>query len=98
MATTVPFPPAPKGDAYSWRATFPDASYLDGAPDNVLAQIRDSRATLVGSWTVTVDGTALVFTLDGIDFGPGIFFTDVQIGDRTYIERSPFQVTRGVSV
>lgn len=94
---TVPFPPAPRGDSYRWRATFPDASYLVGAPGNVIAQIRDSRNELVAEWDVTVDGAALVLELEAIDFGPGIFFTDVQVGTKTYIERSRLQITRGIS-
>jgi hypothetical protein len=92
-------PPPYRGDAYSWRITFPDASFLVGAPGNVKADIKRPKSEEVeASWTVAVDGASLVLSLEPVDLFPREYRTDVQVGDTTYIRSTLFCVLPDVSL
>lgn len=96
---TVILPSAYRGDAYSFQVTFPDASYLVGAPGNVLAEIKADPASDEPDavFTPTVAGNVLTLSIASVDLPPGEYFTDVQVGSTTYIRKTPFLVEQDVS-
>lgn len=98
--TTPVLPDAYRGDSYSFRLTFPDASYLTGSPADVLAQVRISAAsaTVAATWSVTKDSaTSLVCSFAEVTLDPGTYVTDVQVGATTYLKATPFRVRGDVS-
>jgi hypothetical protein len=97
--STVQLPDAYEGDAYLFNMTFPDDSYLAGAPGDVLAEIvvLPGDAVPVGAFVPTVSGATLTLTLDPVGLTPGTYWTDVEVGGVTYLRKTKFIVRSQVS-
>lgn len=95
----IQLPSAVRGSSYSWRATFPDASFLTGSPDDVVCHVRrrPGSDTLDGEFSVTVDGASLVLSMTAVDLPVGLVYTDLDVGATTYV-RAQFVVLQEVSI
>jgi hypothetical protein len=95
----VRLPNAYRGDSYSFTLTFPNASYLTGAPANVLAQIRQQPedTEIAATWATAVNGAVLTCSLAEVALAPGPYVTDVSVGATTYLKNTPFRVDPDVS-
>lgn len=98
--STVTLPVAYEGDPYSFNLTFPDESYLVGAPGNVVADIvlDPDLPVAVGAFTPTVAGGTLTLTLDPVALTPGHYWTDVSVGGVTYLHKTRLEVAGQVSM
>lgn len=95
----VALPNAYKGDSYSLSLIFPDASYLNGSPGDVLAQVRSNPTSdnADATFTCEVDGAVLTITLAEVTLPAGTYYMDVQVGATTYVKRSRLVVEQDVS-
>lgn len=97
--STVRLADAYEGDPYEFTLRFPDVSFLAGAPGNVTAQVKVEPSDVVpaATFVASVTGPVLTLTLDPNPLVPGDYWTDVQVGDTTYLFKTRLTVNEQVS-
>lgn len=96
--STVVLPDAYRGDSYGFTITFPDAVWLSGGVGTIQADVKtDPAGDVVASFDLTIAGAVLYLQIPFVDLAAGLYVTDVQVGDTTWMRKTKLIVREEVS-